>query len=137
MDIPNGEWLCYTCSCAAKREIMDDKGNEKKKKMSALEILAFAASLVNPREFELPKELQLPIMFPGSNKMDYVSGRRGKQLSSSCNNGKNVIIIQCFFLFISLLLFCRIYCILKYRFYFWLLLIIQVVSTLKSYTYFF
>ncbi|XP_032668281.1 PHD finger protein 12 isoform X2 [Odontomachus brunneus] len=67
-----------------------DKENEKKKKMSALEILAFAASLVNPREFELPKELQLPIMFPGSNKMDYVSGRRGKQLSSSCNNvGKN------------------------------------------------
>ncbi|EFN85607.1 PHD finger protein 12 [Harpegnathos saltator] len=75
MDIPNGEWLCYTCRCAAKRE-MDNKGNDKKKKMSALEILAFAASLVNPREFELPKELQLPIMFPGSNKMDYVSGRR-------------------------------------------------------------
>ncbi|XP_014481775.1 PREDICTED: PHD finger protein 12 [Dinoponera quadriceps] len=86
MDIPNGEWLCYTCSCAAKREIMDNKGNDKKKKMSALEILALAASLVNPREFELPKELQLPIMFPGSNKIDYVSGRRGKQLSSSCNN---------------------------------------------------
>ncbi|XP_072752177.1 PHD finger protein 12 [Anoplolepis gracilipes] len=84
-DIPNGEWLCYACRCASKRELLDSKGNEKKKK-SALEVLALAASLVNPREFELPKELQLPIMFPGSNKMDYVSGRRGKQFSSSYNN---------------------------------------------------
>ncbi|XP_029168539.1 PHD finger protein 12 isoform X2 [Nylanderia fulva] len=74
-DIPNGEWLCYACRCASKREFLESKGNEKKKK-SALEVLAMAASLVNPREFELPKELQLPIMFPGSNKMDYVSGRR-------------------------------------------------------------
>lgn len=87
-DIPNGEWLCYACRCAPKRELLDgSKGSEKKKK-SALEVLALAASLVNPREFELPKELQLPIMFPGSNKMDYVSGRRGKQLSSSYNNGR-------------------------------------------------
>ncbi|XP_070525542.1 PHD finger protein 12 isoform X2 [Cardiocondyla obscurior] len=75
-DIPNGEWLCYACRCASKREgLLDDKGNEKKKR-SALEVLTLAASLVNPREFELPKELQLPIMFPGSNKVDYVSGRR-------------------------------------------------------------
>lgn len=87
-DIPNGEWLCYACRCASKRELLDSKGNEKKKK-SALEVLALAASLVNPREFELPKELQLPIMFPGSNKVDYVSGRRGKQFSSSYNNGKD------------------------------------------------
>lgn len=87
-DIPNGEWLCYTCRYASKREgLLDEKGNEKKKR-SALEVLALAASLVNPREFELPKELQLPIMFPGSNKVDYVSGRRGKLLSSSYNNGK-------------------------------------------------
>lgn len=86
-----------------------DKGNEKKKKMSALEILAFAASLVNPREFELPKELQLPIMFPGSNKMDYVSGRRGKQLSSSCNNGKYTIMVDMYF-FYSLFSFRRICC---------------------------
>lgn len=97
-DIPNGEWLCYACRCAAKRELLDDKGNEKKKKKSALEVLALAASLVNPREFELPKELQLPIMFPGSNKMDYVSGRRGKQLSSSYNNGRyNKIMIDIVF----------------------------------------
>ncbi|XP_076750528.1 uncharacterized protein LOC143423238 isoform X2 [Xylocopa sonorina] len=87
-DIPNGEWLCYACRCAAKRNLLDNKGNDKNKKKSALEVLALAASLVNPREFELPKELQLPIMFPGSNKVDYVSGRRGKQQSGS-NNGKN------------------------------------------------
>ncbi|KAL2720914.1 PHD finger protein 12 isoform X1 [Vespula squamosa] len=85
-DIPNGEWLCYACRCATKREILGNKGNDKKKKKSALEILALAASLVNPREFELPKELQLPIIFPGSNKVDYVSGRRGKQQSSSNSN---------------------------------------------------
>ncbi|XP_050587427.1 PHD finger protein 12 isoform X2 [Bombus affinis] len=87
-DIPNGEWLCYACRCASKRNLLDTKGNEKNKKKSALEVLALAASLVNPREFELPKELQLPIMFPGSNKVDYVSGRRGKQQSGS-NNGKS------------------------------------------------
>ncbi|CAL7949296.1 unnamed protein product [Xylocopa violacea] len=87
-DIPNGEWLCYACRCAAKRNLLDNKGNDKNKKKSALEVLALAASLVNPREFELPKELQLPIMFPGSNKVDYVSGRRGKQQSGS-TNGKN------------------------------------------------
>lgn len=88
-DIPNGEWLCYACRCAAKRDQLESKGNDKKKKKTALEVLALAASLVNPREFELPKELQLPIMFPGSNKLDYVSGRRGKQQNSSSNNGKN------------------------------------------------
>ncbi|XP_068975554.1 PHD finger protein 12 isoform X2 [Bombus flavifrons] len=87
-DIPNGEWLCYACRCASKKNLLDTKGNEKNKKKSALEVLALAASLVNPREFELPKELQLPIMFPGSNKVDYVSGRRGKQQSGS-NNGKS------------------------------------------------
>ena len=87
-DIPNGEWLCYACRCASKREeLFDEKGNEKKKR-SALEVLTLAASLVNPREFELPKELQLPIMFPGSNKVDYVTGRRGKPPSSSYNNGR-------------------------------------------------
>lgn len=99
-DIPNGEWLCYACRCASKRELLDSKGNEKKKK-SALEVLALAASLVNPREFELPKELQLPIMFPGSNKMDYVSGRRGKQFSSSYNNGKWIKIMIYYFIFFS------------------------------------
>ena len=88
-DIPNGEWLCYTCRYASKRNLLDNKGNEKNKKKSALEVLALAASLVNPREFELPKELQLPIMFPGSNKTDYVSGRRGKQQSGNHNVGRN------------------------------------------------
>ena len=88
-DIPNGEWLCYACRYASKRNLLDGKGSEKNKKKSALEVLALAASLVNPREFELPKELQLPIMFPGSNKTDYVSGRRGKQQSGNHNVGRN------------------------------------------------
>lgn len=91
-----------------------DKGN--KKKMSALEILAFAASLVNPREFELPKELQLPIMFPGSNKIDYVSGRRGKQLSSSCNNSKYITLTS--ILFIAFILIRKILENINYHIYF-------------------
>lgn len=92
---------------------MDEKGNEKKKR-SALEVLTLAASLVNPREFELPKELQLPIMFPGSNKVDYMSGRRGKLLSSSYNNGRQdkIVCIFSFFFVLSLvkikLYFCNI-----------------------------
>ncbi|OAD52476.1 PHD finger protein 12 [Eufriesea mexicana] len=88
-----GELICcdkcpasYHLQC---QNLLDNKGNEKNKKKSALEVLALAASLVNPREFELPKELQLPIMFPGSNKVDYVSGRRGKQQSGSNNVGKS------------------------------------------------
>ncbi|XP_076236839.1 PHD finger protein 12 [Calliopsis andreniformis] len=88
-DIPNGEWLCYACRYASKRNLLDNKGNEKSTKKSALEVLALAASLVNPREFELPKELQLPIMFPGSNKVDYVSGKRGKQQSGPHSVGKS------------------------------------------------
>jgi len=105
-DIPNGEWLCYACRCASKREgLLDEKRNEKKKR-SALEVLTLAASLVNPREFELPKELQLPIMFPGSNKVDYMSGRRGKPLNSSYNNGRrDRIVCILSFLFLSLFLY--------------------------------
>lgn len=106
-DIPNGEWLCYACRCASKRNLLDTKGNEKNKKKSALEVLALAASLVNPREFELPKELQLPIMFPGSNKVDYVSGRRGKQQSGS-NNGIYYLIFYRYLLH-NLLLIIRFF----------------------------
>nr|XP_012215525.1 PREDICTED: PHD finger protein 12-like [Linepithema humile] len=75
-DVFNQQWLCYVCH-EFKRNFLDGKVNRKGKKRSALEILAFAASLVNPREFELPKELQsLSIMYSESNNVDYVSDRK-------------------------------------------------------------
>jgi hypothetical protein len=83
-DIPNGEWICHACHCALKKE--NTAGNKRKKK-SALEVLAFAASLVNPREFNLPRELQLPITFPGTDKIDPVSYKRGKHHNSTNVNG--------------------------------------------------
>ncbi|KAJ8680887.1 hypothetical protein QAD02_016674 [Eretmocerus hayati] len=81
-DIPNGEWICHACQCSLK------KGNnaaDKKKRKSALEVLAFAASLVNPKEFNLPRELKLPIIFPGTDKVDPTSNKRGRPSSNNIN----------------------------------------------------
>ncbi|KAF7989973.1 hypothetical protein HCN44_008647 [Aphidius gifuensis] len=86
-DIPNGEWMCHSCRCSTKKD--KENLNGKKKNKSALEVLAFAAALANPREFELPRELRLPITFPGTDKIDVTSGKRGKQQSSQSNNGKS------------------------------------------------
>lgn len=80
-DVFNKQWLCCVCR-ELKRNFLDGKANRKDKTRSALEILAFAASLVNPREFELPKELQsLSIMYSESNNVDYVSDRKGKLIT--------------------------------------------------------
>ncbi|XP_034934525.1 PHD finger protein 12 [Chelonus insularis] len=87
-DIPNGEWICHACRCS-KRDAKEKLNSKKRKKKSALEVLALAASLVNPREFELPRELRLPLTFPGTDKVDIVPGKRGRQPGSSHNNGKS------------------------------------------------
>ncbi|XP_063984008.1 PHD finger protein 12 [Diachasmimorpha longicaudata] len=81
-DIPNGEWMCHSCRCAAKKE-KDKLAHKKTKNKSALEVLALAASLANPREFELPKELRLPITFPGTDKIDPATVKKKPQ--TSCN----------------------------------------------------
>lgn len=81
-DIPQGEWICHACKNNSRKDIV---GKNKKRK-SALEILAFAASLVNPREFDLPRELQLPITFPGTDKTDLTHNKRRKQQGCSNNN---------------------------------------------------
>ena len=75
-DIPQGEWMCHACRNNTKKETSMLK---KRKRKTALEVLAFAASLVNPREFDLPRELQLPITFPGTDKADLVPNKRRKQ----------------------------------------------------------
>ncbi|KAK0081012.1 hypothetical protein PV325_012941 [Microctonus aethiopoides] len=88
-DIPHGEWMCHACRCA-KKDTKEKHNVKKRKKKSALEVLALAASLINPREFDLPKELRLPLTFPGTDKIDAVTlGKRGKQTNSACNNGKS------------------------------------------------
>ncbi|XP_043274528.1 PHD finger protein 12 [Venturia canescens] len=91
-EIPHGEWMCHSCRCSAKKQDIKEKSGpstaRKRKKKSALEILALAASLVNPREFELPRELRLPITFPGTDKVEANSGKRGKQPGAACNNGE-------------------------------------------------
>lgn len=65
----------------------DNSTGNKRKKKNALEVLALAASLVNPREFTLPRELQIPITFPGTDKIDPVSYKRGKHHNSNNVNG--------------------------------------------------
>lgn len=79
--------MCHSCRCANKKE--KEKLNGKKKNKSALEVLALAAALSNPREFELPRELRLPITFPGTDKIDINTGKRNKQQNSQTNNGKS------------------------------------------------
>ncbi|CAD6216420.1 GSCOCG00004578001-RA-CDS [Cotesia congregata] len=108
-DIPNGEWICHACRCAKKdlksssktknnnnnncnnknNNNNNNNNNNSSNKKSPLEVLALAASLVNPREFELPRELRLPITFPGTDKVDVVAGKRGKHQGTSSNNGKS------------------------------------------------
>ena len=86
-DIPNGEWICHACRCASKKE----NAGIKRKKKSALEVLAFAASLANPKEFSLPRELQLPITFPGTDKIDPVACKRGRPPNNPTNiNGSYI-----------------------------------------------
>ena len=91
-DIPQGEWICHACRNSSKKEIFIGK---KRKRKSALEVLAFAASLVNPREFDLPRELQLPITFPGTDKADLIPNKRRRQQGVN-NIGKehNMLLIE-------------------------------------------
>ncbi|XP_008555737.1 PHD finger protein 12 [Microplitis demolitor] len=105
-DIPNGEWICHACRCAKKdlktslknknnnnnninNNNNNNSNNNSSNKKSPLEVLALAASLVNPREFELPRELRLPITFPGTDKVDVLPGKRSKHQGTSSNNGKS------------------------------------------------
>ncbi|XP_012274654.1 PHD finger protein 12 [Orussus abietinus] len=84
-DIPNGEWMCHSCRCAAKKE---SHINRKRKRKSPLETLVLAASLMNPREFELPNELRIAMTFPGTDKIDQPE-KRGRRFNSSNTNGKS------------------------------------------------
>lgn len=90
-DVPNGQWMCHACKNASKR--VEINGNKRKKK-NALEVLTLAASLSNPREFTLPRELQLPITFPGTDKIDPVSYKKGRAQTSTALNGNFDFILK-------------------------------------------
>lgn len=89
-DIPSGQWLCHTCRKTAENlkdepALRNKRSNSnsstssgptkaKKTKNSSLEILVKAASMLNPRQFELPKNMSLPCIFPGTDKGIYYLG---------------------------------------------------------------
>lgn len=82
-DIPDGQWLCHMCRKLAEesseRQARNKRSNSssssqgssekpKKAKLNSLEVLVKAASMLNPKQFELPKNLSLPCVFPGTDK---------------------------------------------------------------------
>ncbi|RVE51245.1 hypothetical protein evm_004049 [Chilo suppressalis] len=46
----------------------DDPKEESSKQLSPMETLVKAARVMNPRQFELPKDLRVPCLFPGTEK---------------------------------------------------------------------
>lgn len=95
-DIPTGEWLCHSCKYAssANKQISPQTRNKrssstppmnsvaaaaaasgsssgrpaKKAKLNPMEVLVQAASALNPKQFELPRSMSVPCMFPGRDK---------------------------------------------------------------------
>ncbi|CAH0714029.1 unnamed protein product, partial [Brenthis ino] len=52
------------------------KENEPEKELSPMEILVKAAKVMNPKQFELPREMRVPCIFPGTEK----DGKNGNGL---------------------------------------------------------
>ncbi|CAO1391253.1 unnamed protein product [Diamesa hyperborea] len=72
-EIPAGIWLCHNCRMKKKLE------DEQKEILSKMPVLIQAASLLNPRQFELPRELNRTFPFPGSERIEPMrNGRRVK-----------------------------------------------------------
>ncbi|CAG9862625.1 unnamed protein product [Phyllotreta striolata] len=84
-DIPRGEWLCQSCRYAKKKEVTtplvlrSKRSNStppstslikepKKPKLSPMDVLIEVASAMNPKQFELPRSMSVPCVFPGIDK---------------------------------------------------------------------
>lgn len=90
-DIPKGEWLCHSCKYVKKQtsvpalrnkrsistpissdssiSSLNGKMSTKKVKfMNPMEMLIEAASAMNPTQFELPRSMSVPCIFPGTDK---------------------------------------------------------------------
>ncbi|XP_064074242.1 PHD finger protein 12 [Vanessa tameamea] len=50
------------------KEEEDTKETESEKELSPMEILVKAAKVMNPKQFELPREMRIPCIFPGTEK---------------------------------------------------------------------
>ncbi|XP_044738088.1 PHD finger protein 12 [Chrysoperla carnea] len=61
----------------------------KKQKPNPLEVLVQAASVLNPKQFELPKALTVPCPFPGTDKIEILTNRNGRRQPPR-SNGKQV-----------------------------------------------
>lgn len=90
-DIPKGEWLCHACKYAKKQptvpslrnkrsnstpvscttvssSLITKAGIKKPKIMNPMEMLIEAANAMNPKQFELPRSMSVPCVFPGTDK---------------------------------------------------------------------
>lgn len=93
-DIPMGEWMCHSCKYALQKldvttttsatpqqrskrsastpatsmsSVVAPKPS-KKAKANPMEVLVQAAMALNPRQFELPRSMSVPCIFPGRDK---------------------------------------------------------------------
>ncbi|XP_023015211.1 PHD finger protein 12-like isoform X2 [Leptinotarsa decemlineata] len=108
-DIPSGEWLCHSCIHATNKEtsvlkLPNKRSNNtpaasskiaKKPKISPMEILIEAATAMNPKQFELPRNMSFPCLFPGTDKVEIPYskvGRKNNKVSKDHQKGPSGII---------------------------------------------
>ncbi|CAH1118667.1 unnamed protein product [Phaedon cochleariae] len=110
-DIPRGEWLCHSCKYTSKvnlpPQLRSKRSNStpvsapfpiklsKKQKMSPMEILIEAANSMNPKQFELPRSMSVPCLFPGTDKVEIPYskvGRKNNKISKDHKKGSSGII---------------------------------------------
>ncbi|GJQ79748.1 hypothetical protein Trydic_g23225 [Trypoxylus dichotomus] len=84
-DIPLGEWICHSCryrsengepQARTKRSASTSSSSTssssksiKKPRPNSMDLLIQAACAINPRQFELPRNLTEPCVFPGTDKV--------------------------------------------------------------------
>ncbi|KAL3271561.1 hypothetical protein HHI36_022036 [Cryptolaemus montrouzieri] len=105
-DIPMGEWLCHSCIYAKTQNpipLLRNKRSSsnptestfsksiKKTKMTPMEILVEVASSMNPKQFELPRSMSVPCVFPGTDK-DLTEIRKNLKNSRDYERNQNGLI---------------------------------------------
>ncbi|XP_044260481.1 PHD finger protein 12 [Tribolium madens] len=88
-DIPSGEWLCHSCKYAKKINAPQTRNKRsastpagkapKKAKVTPMEVLIQAASSMNPKQFDLPRSMSVPCIFPGTDKVEAPYSRNGRK----------------------------------------------------------
>ncbi|XP_038217535.1 PHD finger protein 12 [Zerene cesonia] len=51
-----------------KEDTEEEKKEQEEKELSPMEILVKAAKIMNPKQFDLPREMKVPFLFPGTDK---------------------------------------------------------------------